>query len=57
MIYNSISIIMPKQLGQISCQFLSPGGSMGLGYVLQLLSEFKVTKFPIILQPQKLEKK
>jgi hypothetical protein len=36
------------QRGEISCQFLPSGGSMGLGYVLQLLLSEKITKLPII---------
>jgi hypothetical protein len=28
---------MAMQQGEISCQFLQPGGSMGLIYILQLL--------------------
>jgi hypothetical protein len=31
---------------KITCQFLMPGGSIGLKYVLQLLFSEKITKLP-----------
>jgi hypothetical protein len=44
-------------LGQISCQFLPPGGSMGPRYVLQLLFCENFAKVSLTQLPLKLEKK
>ncbi len=45
-----------SQWGEISCQFLLPGGSIGPSYIFQLLISKKNIKLLITQQPLKLDK-
>jgi hypothetical protein len=42
--YIELKNLFSRQLGQIRCRFLPPGGSMSLRYVLQLLFGKKLQK-------------